>query len=388
MKLDLIFPVLPPTLDGIGDYTARLAVELAKTNDVRILTAQSDALPVDDGGVEVEEAFSLSSRSDVRTLIAPIRKRRPDWVILQYNPFSYGRWGLNLSLPGVLHTVQETLPDVRVALMVHEPFVDVETWRFAVFTTWQRWQLWQLGRAADAIFFSTEPWVDRFRSWFPNTPLTHLPVGSNIPHVPSDRTAIRKALGLPTDALVCGIFGSAHESRNLSLFRHTMRAVSASCAHPLHVLYVGKAGNQIGKGLDDVPFLDAGALPAADVSRHFSAMDLYLVPFRDGVSTRRGSFMVGLQHGVPTVTTIGPDTGTTLRTEAGDAFLAAPCQDSSAYTGAVEQLINDPSARQRYGRAGRLLYESTFDWPRIASRLLPPLQSTFSSAPTSTATAS
>jgi glycosyltransferase involved in cell wall biosynthesis len=387
MTLDLIFPVLPPALDGIGDYTARLAVELSNTDDVRILTAQADALPVDGGRVQVERAFSLSSRADVRSLISPIRTRRPDWVILQYNPFSYGRWGLNLSLPGVLQTVKETLPDVRVALMVHEPFVDVESWRFAVFTTWQRWQLWRLGRAADAIFFSTEPWVDRFRTWFPSTPLTHLPVGSNIPRVSSDRSAIRSALGLSSDALVCGIFGSAHESRNLSLFRHTMQALAASSDRPLHVLYVGKAGNEVGAGLENVPFIDAGALPAAEVSRHFSAMDLYLAPFRDGVSTRRGSFMVGLQHGVPTVTTIGPDTGPLLRGEAGDAFLAAHCEDFAAYTSSVEQLINDPSARQRYGTAGRLFYEATFDWPQISSRLLETLQFTLSSEPTSAATA-
>src|SRR5207244_1468495 len=99
---------------------------------------------------------------------------RPDWVLLQYNPFSYGRWGLNPYLPLVMWRLRRRCPETRFALLVHEPFVPITSWKFAIETVWQRWQLWLLGQNADLIFFSIEPWAQRFRSWFPHKPVLHL----------------------------------------------------------------------------------------------------------------------------------------------------------------------------------------------------------------------
>ena len=368
MRIDLIFPVIPPTLDGIGDHTAHLAAALAdQDHDVRILTAQSQAAPIP--GVQVLKAFDATPRRGIRALADAVAAEDPDWLVLQYNPFSYGRWGLNLSLPTTLRDIRRRCPDTRIALLVHEPFVPVENWRFALFTTWQRWQLWQLGRAADTVFVSIEPWVERFRHWFPETPIGHLPVGSNIPHEPSARAQVRNHIGVADDTLVCGLFGSAHESRDLTLIQTALRTLQER-GRALTALYVGTAGAQIRALLNDIPLIDAGPLPAPDVSRHFSGMDLYLAPFRDGVSTRRGSFMVGLQHGVASITTVGPDTGASLRTVANTAFLTTPCGHADAYTERVLHLATSASTRQHFGQAGQALYETHYDWPHIAARLL------------------
>lgn len=378
MRIDIAFPVLPPTLNGIGDYTAHLAAALAEQDhDVRILTAQSQTAPIP--GVQVLDAFDASSRQGIRALPDAVAAPPPDWFVLQYNPFSYGRWGLNLSLPSTLRDIRHRCPDIRIALMVHEPFVPIESWRFALFTTWQRWQLWQLGRAADAVFVSIAPWVDRFEGWFPHTPVRVLPVGSNIPVAASDRSALRERLGLAPDTLVCGVFGSAHESRDLSLLRPALRHLLQTGVD-VSVLYVGTAGPTLRSLLHDVPFHDAGPLPADDVSRHVAAMDLFLAPFRDGVSTRRGSFMVGLQHGCPTITTTGPDTDAVLREAAGTAFLAASPGAPSGFARQVERLAANAAVRRRVGQAGSDLYFTTYDWPHIATRLIAELRSISDSA--------
>lgn len=373
MKLDLIFPTVPPAFDGIGDHTAHLAVALAQQHEVRVLTAQRDALDLSEAGVRVKQVFSTTHRSDIYDVVAPIEAHQPDWVLLQYNPFSYGRWGLNLSLPGAVKAIRKAHPRVRIALMVHEPFVPVESWRFAVFTTWQRWQFWRLGRRADLTLFSIQPWVRRFREWFPKTPLVHLPVGSNIPVVPSNSKTTRARLGISEQTLVCGIFGSAHESRDLSLIRSALCSLREARTDVV-ALYIGTSGSVLQSVLKNVPLIDAGPLPAETVSRYFGAMDLYLAPFRDGVSTRRGSFMVGLQHGIPTVTTLGPDTDDLLRTSAGTNFRAATNGDESGYTDHVVELANAPHERRQLGDAGATLYDSTFDWPHLASRLTNALQ--------------
>ncbi len=367
MRIDLLFPALPPAYDGIGDHTAHLGAALAPRHDVRILTASPDADPVP--GCRVTPAFDLASRAGIQALAEPLASDVPDWLVLQYNPFSYGRWGLNLSLPRTISALRTAHPQMRVALMVHEPFVPVENWRFALFTTWQRWQLWALGSAADAIFFSIEPWVDRFRAWFPNTPLHHLPVGSNIDRTPAHRTADRTQLGLQSSDIVCGLFGSAHESRDFDLVRTAMLRLLDE-GLPVRVLHVGTGGDQIRDSLGpDVPLVAVGPQPAPLVSRYLSAMDLYLAPFRKGLSARRGSVMAALQHARPVVTTLGPDTGPALQSSAGTAFLAVPLGRPAPFTEQVRRLALDPALREHIGEAGQALYQSTFDWPRLAERM-------------------
>src|SRR5581483_9395313 len=113
--IDLITPRLPPLRDGIGDYTMRLAESLRDAAAVRILTAHG--INSDRGGIRIERAFSTSPITGVNALFSSVHARQPSWIILQYNPFSYGRWGLNPSLPQVIARIRR-LGSTRIGLMV------------------------------------------------------------------------------------------------------------------------------------------------------------------------------------------------------------------------------------------------------------------------------
>lgn len=368
MTIDLIAPVLPPTLDGIGDHTFHLAQALAaQGTEVRVRTAQRDWTPI--SGVGVQRAFHLNNRRGILDLVGALRDDPPDWVVLQFEQFSYGRWGLNPFLPLALYRLRHAAPGTQIAVMFHEDFVPLSTFTFSLMSTWQRPQFWMLGRLADTAFFSTEPWVDTYRDWFPDTDVRHLPVGSNIPTVDASPLDVRERLGIDPDAFVLGLFGSAHPSRLLSY----VNDAAAACTNeerPCQVLYVGPDGNRVREQLNaDLPLLDAGPLPAEDVSRCFAAMDLYLAPFEHGVSTRRGSFLTGLQHGVPTVSTAGRDTGSLLRNQAGTAFELVPWSDRDAFVSSTVDLARAPERRRQMSRAAREAYTSTFDWPQISQAL-------------------
>jgi len=368
MTLALVFPVLPPAIDGIGAYTARLAEALATTAEVSIYTAAKTATIAPSVRV-VPDAFSVDAPSGIRRLRSEIHRMPPDWLVVQYNPFSYGRWGYNPNLPHLLYRLRRECPTLRIAVMVHEPFVPVDRWQWALMTTWQRAQLWALGRTADTVFFSTAPWSQRFRSWFPNTLVSHLPVGSNIPRTHVDRSASRSALGYEPDDLVVGIFGSGHFSRLLD-FAHAGIDALQSARSNARVLYVGPAGPKVRAALPTVPVHDAGALPDSEVSRHFAAMDLYLAPFRKGASTRRGSLLVGLQHGIPSVSTYGAHTDDLFYREAETSLLMAPDDRPDVYAQQVMRLGRDPALRAKIGLGGRRLFDSTFTWSSIAGRMM------------------
>jgi hypothetical protein len=155
MNVALAFPELPPRLDGIGDYTSQLSQALAESCRVRIYTATRDYTPLD--RVTIETAFSLEGWQGILDLTERVCADPPDWLVLQYNPFSYGKWGFSPCLPQALHRIRMRCPSVRIAVMVHEPFVPIENWRTAIMTSWQRWQLWATGRQADVLYVSIEP---------------------------------------------------------------------------------------------------------------------------------------------------------------------------------------------------------------------------------------
>ena len=137
----------------------------------------------------------------------------------------------------------------------------------------------------------------------------------------------------------------------------------------LVVLYVGGEEQRIEDAGWAKTFLDAGSIPAEDASLHLSAMDLYLAPYVDGVSTRRGAFMAGLQHGLPCATTIGEHTDTILREHEGAAFLATPTASPELFVEAVLRLHNDKGMRIDIGNGGKELYAKEFTFETVASRL-------------------
>ncbi|NBC86063.1 MAG: glycosyltransferase [Bacteroidetes bacterium] len=373
MQIDLVFPKMPPATDGIGDHTARLAEALVQSVDVRVHTSQDAADPVP--GVDVVNAFRLPPRRGILDIGDSVGTTPPDWLLVQFNQFSYGRWGLNPFLPLALYRLKQQHPPMNLAVLFHEDFVPVTSFENGVMTTWQRAQFWCLGALSDRIFFSIRPWRDRYRSWFPSTPVNHLPVGSNIPRLDADRRTVRQEIGIGARTPVLGVFGSLHASRLLTHIRAAYDAIGtdsdSTAAHtdPL-LLYIGPDGADFERAMGRRRVHSAGCLPGPDVSRHFRAMDVYLAPFVDGVSTRRGSFMTGLQHGTPTVSTLGPLTDQELQRVDGQAACLAPADEPASFARAARDLMADADRRQELGETARALYDRRFSFDVIADSLL------------------
>jgi glycosyltransferase involved in cell wall biosynthesis len=302
-------------------------------------------------------------------LVQAVEENEPDWLLLQFNQFSYGRWGLNPFLPRAIQEIRRRCPNLRVAWFAHEDFVPPTSARFMVMRTWQRAQFRALGRASDLVIFTIAPWAERYREWFPQATVTHLAVGSNVPAAGSSYEEARARLGIAPSTLVAGVFGTIGLPKPISYLRRAAASVMEASEDAV-VLYVGPHGAMLKAALGDLPMMDAGALPSAEVSTHLAAMDLHLTPFLDGVSTRRGSFMAGLEHGVPSVTTLGVHTDGVLRRAAGSAFAASPQGDARSFAARAAALAADPEARCRMRPAARKLYEEEFTFDRASNRLL------------------
>jgi len=289
-----------------------------------------------------------------------------DAVVVQYNPFLFGKWGFAPWLPMKLWSWKRK-SRVRIALMVHEPYVPMLDWKWVLMGTWQRMQLEATRVAADIVFASIEATTDALLSRRPSRPTHHLPVGSMLPDRRDARVDSRDHLKIGRESFVLASLGTDHPSRLIEYIADAVNAV-ANSVDELVLLNLG--ANAPGpEGLHaGVRVHRPGFLSDADLSGWLSAADLFLAPFADGVSTRRSSLMAALQHGLPVVGTDGHLTDGVLRRSS--ALLLAPVDRPDLFAQAAVELAKSPEERLASGRAARALYEATFDWPVLARRLI------------------
>ena len=335
-------------VDGIHEYTQHLVTSLRTRSDIEIVCENPRRT--------APARWCSTSRSDGRSPA----------VLLQYNPFNFGRWGFAPWLPAKLWWLRRSKRSPKLAVMVHEKYVPITDWRSALMGGWQRLQFFAIRAMADVVFTSISAWANDLSVRSPRRPVHHLPVGSNLPDMRHDRAAARRSLALTDDTMVLAAFGTGHPSRMMDHVAHAAASMAAR-GIPTVVLNLGCGTPPVAAG-DAVRVLTPGHLGEEDVARHLAAADIYLAPFVDGVSTRRTTLMAALQHGLPVVGTDGCHTDALLRRA--DALRLTPVGDRDAFARAVCELAADPVARARQQSSARALYESEFDWAVVSSRLL------------------
>jgi glycosyltransferase involved in cell wall biosynthesis len=339
--------------DGIRDYACALLATLRESE----LDAQ--LFEWDDGELRGRNGTGPA-------VVAPSELLAMDALVLQYEPFSFGRWGFAPGLPLFLGRLRRRRPRPLISVMFHETYVEMKTGRRMLMGAWQRAQLLAIQASADVQLCSIQRWTERLRKTALGRPVHHLPVASNLPDARANRPEVRRRIGAGPDTVVLSCIGLRHPGR---LQEHVLAAAQAAgtCARSVLLLDLGPGVSSTVRLAENVEVRATGFLRAADLAGHIAASDLFLAPYMDGVSTRRTTVMSALQHGVPVVGTRGHLTD--------DIFLRAPGlqlaepDQPDRFAAAVTGLVRDPDRRARLGADGRGLYEASFDWPVLAQRL-------------------
>ncbi len=372
MNIALISSAYPPDLDGIGDHTYWLAHSLANRSKVQVFTRRGRPLDADNE-VKVTPLFNPEDPSSFHLLDDAIGRwqqptREPQWLVLQYNPFGFGRRGWCPWVPHTLRRIRRHQPHLRVATMFHETMVPAWPWKFAVMHLWQSRIFRQVCHLSDVAFVSTTRWQPQVFRAHPHLPCHHLPVGSNIPLDETPRHVARQQLGLPAEALVLGIFGSAHISRQLDWIAAAAQEVGKT-GQKVIVAHVGPDSAKICHAMPGLQVRSFGEQPANQVGMHLRAMDVLVAPFSDGVSTRRGSVMAGLQHGVPVVTTASAWTDRMLNHAGNEGLLALACEDAADFAATTAERLPQLLRTQGISQRAAQYYQNHFAWDAIAETL-------------------
>ncbi len=283
-RLAIVGAVTGQAVDGIRDHTRLLEAHLAGR------------------GIEVDvhlRRWGGGWTAERRPQLAAY-----DAVVLQYNPFLYGRWGVAPWLPVLLGRARLSHTRPVTAVIVHEPYVPMTDARSVLMGAWQRAQLRGVALSADVMLCSTEAWVSLLDGWRPRRRVTHLPVPSNLPDMRGCREEARRAIGAGDDDLVLATFGTDHPSHLQDPVERALEAVAPGRSGRVFLTELGaRTPRSIGGAA--VTVRSPGRQAAGELARELSAADIFLAPFIDGVSTRRGTMMAALQHGLPIVGTRG-----------------------------------------------------------------------------------
>jgi glycosyltransferase involved in cell wall biosynthesis len=384
MRIGLVTGEYPPMEGGVGAFTEQLARTLAdQGHDIDIITSKK-ARPADTPrrASAVLEPIELDFarlhpragrwRWPTLSTIADIAIRHDLEIInLQYQAAAFNMrspaihflpWRLKSIVPTVV-----TFHDLRV------PFLFPKAGRLREVT------IRGLARRAagniatnTADFRTLQQWADR--------PARQIPIGSNIDvyepnHI--EIAEVREKLGLSDNDRLLGYFGFLNETKGAD----TLIQALAQLDQHYHVVFIGgqtgssdPANNQefLRQLQDQIERLNlservhwTGFLSPVRVSAHLTAADIMVIPYRDGVSLRRGTLMAVLAHGRPLITTF-PGEATTEFTHGKNMWFVSP-DNPSELAQAIAQLAGDVLLRERLGQEARELGQQ-FDWTTIAAR--------------------
>jgi glycosyltransferase involved in cell wall biosynthesis len=322
-------PDVPPQPGGVSDHTLVLARALQKYQPVVVLARRGD--PAAFRPIPCDVGLRPAG------LTAAARAHGVTTLIIQYVPFLFARRGISPGLIASIGAIRSA--GLRIAVILHEPFVPFTRlpWLFTGLP--QRAQLWYLLHHA-AFVYTGVPAFRRIAIRYASrsTRTTLAPIGATI--VPSTLTRhdARALLGLAPDDVAIGIFSPAASGYATDWIAAAVRRV----ADVPNVRWVrfGFGSDRPIRGLpSDGETITVGPGSARQIADTMRAMDIAVSPYVDGLSLRRSSAMLALATGVPLISSRGslyePIVGA----------LAACEATASAFADRVRDVVTHPDAR-------------------------------------------
>lgn len=375
LRVLLISGEYPPMQGGVSDFTHLVGQDLAALGcEVHVLTstraAQRSGSPV----VCHPIVPSWGWRTLYGTLRALLAELGPDVINIQYQTAAYGLHPAINALPTLVHSVPSVVTYHDLLTPYLFPKAGPVRW----------WANLALARTSHAVIVTNredELQLQKYR-WI--RLLERIPIGSNVPCVPPDdydRDVWRAGHNIPKDTLLMCYFGFLNASKGgeelIAALEHLCRegydarllmiGGQVGASDPTNQAYLRIVQRSIHAKRLDERVIWTGYMPPQEVSAAFLSADVCVLPYRDGASFRRGSFMAALTHGMPIVTT-EPRVNLPELSHEENVFLVPPRAPDALAQG-VMRLANDVALRRRLGEGARLLSRE-FDWRHIAERTL------------------
>ncbi|MCL5999677.1 MAG: glycosyltransferase family 4 protein [Chloroflexi bacterium] len=377
MRITFIAGEYPPLQGGLGDFTRELARALAAAgHEPHVITRMVPGAPREEvvQGVQVHRSEPGWGWTSLRRIAAFIRAHRPHVLNLQYQAAAYG-----------MHPAVNLLPALfarRVPTIV--TFHDLKVPYLFPKAGPLRWQaILSMARSATAAIVTNRE-DDEILAQAGITRRTRIPIGSNITPVSLEgftRQGWMQARAIPAGTRLIGYFGFMNESKGGEVL---IRALAELRAHgqdvtllliggqtgasdPTNIAYARHMTQLAGELRVQAHIVLTGYLDERGVSAALAACDCIALPYRDGVSFRRGTLMAALAHGCAVVTTT-PRVALPELVD-GQNVLLVPPDSPAVLASALRRVLSSPELQTRL-QAGSRELSVQFGWDRIAAASL------------------
>lgn len=365
MRIGIVTGEFPPMRGGVGAYTELLARHLAdKGQQVHLFSragTHSETFPV---AANVHAWGPGSLRAARRWA----RDNRLQIVSVQFQTaaFDMSPW---------VHFLPDTIgvPVVTTFHDLHFPYL------FPKAGPLRDWIVMRLARASAGVIVTNHEDEVQVRHLL-RTIL--IPIASNIlaplPR-PFDPDPWRAQAGARADDFLLSYFGLLNRSKGLDILLDSLAALRKAGIPARLVVIGGEVGSSDPSNaahaaeiqaliarLELAPFVHfTGYLQdEIAVGSFLKASDMVVLPFRDGVSYRRGSLMAAIHYGCPVTTTL-PRVEIPLFRDGRNMLLVQP-DNSVALTEALRRYYQSPQLQSTLRLEAENL-KHLFEWPHIAA---------------------
>jgi glycosyltransferase involved in cell wall biosynthesis len=382
-RLCLLSPHFPPDLSGIGDYTYFLANALGGIGcEVDVLTAVGEidtVLYPPARGVRIHRLVKTWGVRGLPHVLRVLRSLDPEVLVVQYAPHAFHPRGITLAI-SLLPALVRMATRIPVIVNFHELYIPFDSsLKHCVGALWQRAMGFLIAAPSHALTAVSTEWQRRLRRVGVWKPIQVIPVGSNIPRVDvsaEDVQRVREKLGMDRTALLIGSFGSVGPHGEVGLVLKAVEKLKPEGS--LKLLWIGRSGPHTGRGAKwqetnqsvrdgSAEMIWTGSLPHPDVSRLMAACDLFVLPFTDGISSKRTTLAAALLHGLPILTTRGKQLDDIFVHR--DNMYLVPVGDPQSFEDGLMELAQCPELRARLARGARALHDARFAWDVIAKQV-------------------
>jgi len=410
MKVCLISGEFRPMQGGVGDFTYEVGRALRDLGAaVTVLTSTAAGPARNEGGLRVEPRLARWGWHSWWTILRMAEEMKADVLNIQYQAAAYGMHPAINLLPLRLRVWKQR---PRVVVTFHDlkvPYLFPKAGR----VRW--WVVLALARWSDAVIVTNEEDLETLLQSPPSPAPYLIPIGSNIepsPPADYDRDAWRARWGVGPEDILLSYFGFLNESKGGEILVRALGEVvkpalsrspersegsvegmaeGQGCrarllmvggkwgsSDPTNLAYARRVETLIDElGLSEW-VMWTGYTPQEEVSANLLASDICVLPYRDGASFRRGSFMAALVHGLPIVTTHCARLPKSDRLKSvasphlpglrdGENVLLVPPGDAVALAEAIARLADSPELRQRLGQGAKETSKA-FGWDSIAEK--------------------
>lgn len=311
MKICFIVGAFFPMKCGVGDYTLNLAKNLSKSgNDTFVITSKN-ATNEEIEGVKVYNIVDKWDFSSLKSINNVIKLINPDIVHIQYPSDEYGKSFFINILPLLIRKKFK----VNIVETVHE---------YLSYTSKGKLRNLINYKVANKIIVVEKRYINIIKGFIPkiskNLNIEYIPISSNIPVSKIDADTyieLKNKLGLLNNKVIV-YFGFINELKGFEVLLKAIYELKKIDSNIMLLVLSNLDENNeyhrsIMKLIDNLNlneniiitgFIDS----AQEVSNYIKIADLSILPFRDGLSERNGSFLAVYLQGIPIITTTNDNT--------------------------------------------------------------------------------